>query len=149
MDTRLAAHIECPFVAPAARYLPAIQPHRQLGYTAVPVGQAFKTVVTAAINALVAQLDRVPPSEGGGRGFESRRAHHTDFSARLTKSQYQPKSPSLCGLCRFCRLRRFHRISAQRAPNGGISDGIFVARAAFTPDVPPALVVPGKTDGEW
>lgn len=30
-------------------------------------------------HALVAQLDRAPPSEGGGCGFESRQAHH-DFS---------------------------------------------------------------------
>lgn len=28
--------------------------------------------------ALVAQLDRVSPSEGEGRGFESRRARHSD-----------------------------------------------------------------------
>ena len=31
--------------------------------------------------ALVAQLDRVSPSEGEGRGFESRRARHS-FSAQ-------------------------------------------------------------------
>ena len=30
----------------------------------------------AVIHAPVAQLDRVLPSEGRGRGFESRRAHH-------------------------------------------------------------------------
>ena len=29
--------------------------------------------------APVAQLDRVPPSEGGGRGFESRLVHHIPY----------------------------------------------------------------------
>jgi hypothetical protein len=34
--------------------------------------------------APVAQLDRVLPSEGRGRGFESRQVRHFDFSARDT-----------------------------------------------------------------
>ena len=40
-----------------------------------PVVPTF-AVHRAAIHAPVAQLDRVLPSEGRGRGFESRRAHH-------------------------------------------------------------------------
>ena len=36
--------------------------------------------------APVAQLDRVLPSEGRGRGFESRRVRHTPHKARLARA---------------------------------------------------------------
>ena len=45
--------------------------------------------------APVAQLDRVLPSEGRGRGFESRLVHHT----------WKIKSPSSQELGLFCGLR--------------------------------------------
>ena len=38
--------------------------------------------------ASVAQLDRVLPSEGRGRGFESRRVHHI-FSFWLSQTVYE------------------------------------------------------------
>lgn len=41
--------------------------------------------------ASVAQLDRVLPSEGRGRGFESRRVHHILVSDCLRQSTKQPK----------------------------------------------------------
>src|SRR5450830_480421 len=54
----------------------------------------------APAQASVAQLDRVLPSEGRGRGFESRRVHHILVSGCLRQSTKHPKKPALCGL--FC-----------------------------------------------
>ena len=51
--------------------------------------------------ASVAQLDRVLPSEGRGRGFESRRVHHIAVSGCLRQSTKHPKKPALCGLSCF------------------------------------------------
>lgn len=52
--------------------------------------------------ASVAQLDRVLPSEGRGRGFESRRVHQNDVSGCLLMTTKRPAKPALCGLCCFC-----------------------------------------------
>ena len=53
----------------------------QLGYTpaaACPGGHPGSRKSPDQVrNAPVAQLDRVPPSEGGGRGFESLRARQS------------------------------------------------------------------------
>lgn len=49
-------------------------------------------------NASVAQLDRVLPSEGRGRGFESRRMRQIAVSTCLQQSTKHPKKPALCGL---------------------------------------------------
>lgn len=51
--------------------------------------------------ASVAQLDRVLPSEGRGRGFESRRVHHIAVSGCLRQSTKHPKKPALCGFSCF------------------------------------------------
>ena len=51
--------------------------------------------------ASVAQLDRVLPSEGRGRGFESRRVHHIAVSGCLRQSTKRPKKPAQCGLSCF------------------------------------------------
>lgn len=51
--------------------------------------------------ASVAQLDRVLPSEGRGRGFESRRVHHIAVSGCLRQSTKHPKKPAPCGLSCF------------------------------------------------
>ncbi len=51
--------------------------------------------------APVAQLDRVLPSEGRGRGFESRLVHHIDVSSYLLMSTKRPAKPAPCGLCCF------------------------------------------------
>ena len=51
--------------------------------------------------ASVAQLDRVLPSEGRGRGFESRRVHHIAVSGCLGQSTKHPKKPAPCGLSCF------------------------------------------------
>lgn len=51
--------------------------------------------------APVAQLDRVLPSEGSGRGFESRLVHHIVVSSCLQMSTKLPAKPAPCGLCCF------------------------------------------------
>lgn len=51
--------------------------------------------------ASVAQLDRVLPSEGRGRGFESRRMRQIAVSACLQQSTKHPEKPALCGLSCF------------------------------------------------
>ena len=52
--------------------------------------------------APVAQLDRVLPSEGSGRGFESRLVHQNHVSSCHLIPTKHPTKPALCGLCRFC-----------------------------------------------
>src|SRR5450830_1715141 len=71
---------------PANRQKPAWTPKVDMG-------------MMAPAQASVAQLDRVLPSEGRGRGFESRRVHHILVSGCLRQSTKHPKKPALCGLC--------------------------------------------------
>lgn len=62
--------------------------------------------------ASVAQLDRVLPSEGRGRGFESRRVHHILVSGCLRQSTKHPKKPALCGLsCFWLSVQRNYRLA--------------------------------------
>ena len=60
----------------------------------------IKIVYCVPCDAPVAQLDRVSASEAEGRGFESRRAHHFDFS--LSGDSPFPKRRRL----RFARGKR-------------------------------------------
>lgn len=50
--------------------------------------------------APVAQLDRVLPSEGRGRGFESRLVHHIVVWMFFEQSEKNFEEPAMCGL--FC-----------------------------------------------
>lgn len=53
-------------------------------------------------NAPVAQLDRVLPSEGRGRGFESRLVRQIAVYRCLQQSTEHPEKPALCGLSCIC-----------------------------------------------
>lgn len=70
-------------------------------------------------NAPVAQLDRVPPSEGGGRGFESRLVRHISLIQNIFKV-----SPT----------RTSNRLSPQHSAHTCLYAGMSIAlKAAYRP----------------
>ncbi len=74
----------------------------------------FLPMMSAASNAPVAQMDRVLPSEGSGRGFESRQAHHLHYLICSNLILYDMKALQMQGFFIACmvwyKLIRTHTV---------------------------------------